>query len=65
MPRKRKSEESEEMVLISLYVPKHVIEKIDDLVRQGAFKSRSEFIREAIEEYLEDLDQNIMKYLYY
>jgi Arc/MetJ-type ribon-helix-helix transcriptional regulator len=57
MPRKRKSEENEEMVLISLYVPKHVIEKIDDLVRQGAFKSRSEFIREAIEEYLEDLEE--------
>ena len=60
MPRKRKSEkneEREEMVLISLYVPKHAIEKIDEMVRQGLFKSRSEFIREAIEEYLEDLEE--------
>jgi len=60
MPRKRKGEENEEreeMVLISLYVPKSTLEKIDEMVRQGMFKSRSEFIREAIEEYLEDLEE--------
>jgi len=60
MPRKRKSEENEEreeMVLISLYVPKRVIEKIDELVSQGMFHSRSEVIRMAIEEYLEDLEE--------
>ena len=56
MPRK-KSKESEEMILISLYVPKSTLEKIDEMVRQGLFKSRSEFIREAIEEYLEDLEE--------
>ena len=60
MPRKRKREENEEreeMVLISLYVPKSTLEKIDEMVRRGLFKSRSEFIRLAIEEYLEDLEE--------
>jgi len=54
MPRKTKNGE---MVLISLYIPRTTLEKIDELVKQGFFSSRSEFIREAVEEYLEDLEE--------
>ena len=57
MPRKYRKNEGEEMVLISLYIPKTTLEKIDELVKQGMFPSRSEFIREAVEEYLEDFEE--------
>lgn len=45
MPR-TKSEEK--MVLISVHVPKQMLEDLDELVRSGVFPSRSEAIRVAI-----------------
>jgi Arc/MetJ-type ribon-helix-helix transcriptional regulator len=38
----------EKMVLISVHIPKLLLDIIDDLVRQGVYPSRSEAIRDAI-----------------
>jgi len=40
------------LVSVSVHVPKQVVDEIDELVRQGRFASRSDFIRIAIEFYL-------------
>jgi antitoxin ParD1/3/4 len=45
MPR-TKSEEK--MILLSFHLPKKMLEDLDELVRSGAFPSRSEAIRVAI-----------------
>jgi metal-responsive CopG/Arc/MetJ family transcriptional regulator len=49
MPR-TKSEEK--MVLISVHIPKQMLEELDELVRSGSFPSRSEAIRVAIRDLL-------------
>ena len=36
------------MELISVHIPKQILEELDELVRQGVFPSRSEAIRTAI-----------------
>ena len=36
------------MELISVHIPKQILEELDELVRQGVFPSRSETIRTAI-----------------
>jgi len=36
------------MVLISVHLPRQMLEELDDLVKQGKFPSRSEAIRVAI-----------------
>jgi Arc/MetJ-type ribon-helix-helix transcriptional regulator len=38
----------EKMILISLHIPKQMLEELDELVRQGVFPNRSEAIRIAI-----------------
>jgi len=43
-----KKEKREKMVLISVHIPKPLLDIIDDLVRQGVYPSRSEAIRDAI-----------------
>ncbi len=43
-----KKEKREKMVLISLHIPKPLLDIIDNLVRQGIYPSRSEAIRDAI-----------------
>ena len=45
MPR-TKSEEK--MILLSFHLPKKMLEDLDELVKRGAFPSRSEAIRVAI-----------------
>jgi len=45
MPR---TKAKEKMVLISVHIPKQVLEEIDELVKQGVFPSRSEAIRTAV-----------------
>jgi len=40
------------LVSVSVHVPKQIVDEIDELVRQGRFASRSDFIRIAIEFYL-------------
>jgi len=50
MPPKVKSEEK--MILISLHLPRRMLEEIDELVRRGVFPSRSEAIRVAIRDLL-------------
>jgi hypothetical protein len=44
MPRKK----GDHMVLISVHVPKRILETIDSLVREGILPNRSEAIRMAL-----------------
>ena len=48
MPRKI----GEGMVLISVHLPRQMVEELNELVRRGAFPSRSEAIRAAIRDLL-------------
>jgi len=43
-----KTKAKEKMVLISVHVPKQMLEELDELVKKGIFPSRSEAIRIAI-----------------
>jgi Arc/MetJ-type ribon-helix-helix transcriptional regulator len=45
MPR---TKAQEKMVLLSVHLPKQLLEEIDNLVAQGLFPSRSEAIRTAV-----------------
>jgi Arc/MetJ-type ribon-helix-helix transcriptional regulator len=45
--------EREKMVIVCVHMPKSLVEKLDELVKQGEFPSRSEAIREAIKDFLE------------
>jgi Arc/MetJ-type ribon-helix-helix transcriptional regulator len=49
MPR---TKSKERMVLISVHLPKQMLEEIDELTSQGVFPSRSEAIRIAIRDLL-------------
>ncbi|ADY01142.1 putative transcriptional regulator, CopG family [Vulcanisaeta moutnovskia 768-28] len=40
------------MVLISVHIPKQMLEELDEFVKQGVFPSRSEAIRIAIRDLL-------------
>ena len=42
----------EKMVLISVHLPKQMLEELDELVKRGVFPSRSEAIRIAIRDLL-------------
>jgi len=42
----------EDMVLISVHLPRQMVEELNELVRRGAFPSRSEAIRAAIRDLL-------------
>ncbi|MFP3044956.1 MAG: ribbon-helix-helix domain-containing protein [Thermocladium sp.] len=43
-----KTKSKEKMVLISVHLPKQILEELDELVKKGIFPSRSEAIRIAI-----------------
>jgi len=45
MPKK---DPDSKMVLISVHIPKRILDTVDDLVRQGILPNRSEAIRMAI-----------------
>ena len=45
MPR---TKAQEKMVLLSVHIPKKMLEELDELVKQGMFPSRSEAIRAAV-----------------
>ncbi|WP_069807318.1 ribbon-helix-helix domain-containing protein [Vulcanisaeta thermophila] len=47
-----KTKAKEKMVLISVHIPKQMLEELDEYVRQGVFPSRSEAIRIAIRDLL-------------
>jgi len=47
-----KTKSKEKMVLISVHLPKQMLEEIDELTSQGVFPSRSEAIRIAIRDLL-------------
>ncbi len=49
MPR---TKSKEKMVLISVHVPKQMLEELDSLISRGVFPSRSEAIRIAIRDLL-------------
>ena len=38
----------DKMILISVHMPKQILQELDELVRQGKFPSRSEAIRVAV-----------------
>ena len=42
------SDKRDRMVLISVHVPKQLLDELDELVREGRFPNRSEAIRTAI-----------------
>ena len=47
-----KTKSKEKMALISVHIPKQMLEELDGLVSQGIFPSRSEAIRIAIRDLL-------------
>ncbi|MFB6471192.1 MAG: ribbon-helix-helix domain-containing protein [Vulcanisaeta sp. AZ3] len=47
-----KTKAKEKMVLISVHIPKQMLEELDELVKQGVFPSRSEAIRISIRDLL-------------
>ncbi|MGC8570758.1 ribbon-helix-helix domain-containing protein [Caldivirga sp.] len=47
-----KTKSEEKMVLISVHIPRQMLEELDELVRSGVFPSRSEAIRVAIRDLL-------------
>jgi len=47
-----KTKAKEKMVLISVHIPKQMLEELDELVRRGIFPSRSEAIRIAVRDLL-------------
>ena len=47
-----KTKRQEKMVLISVHIPKQMLEELDELVKKGTFPSRSEAIRIAIRDLL-------------
>ena len=47
-----KTKAKEKMVLISVHIPKQMLEELDEMVKQGKFPSRSEAIRIAIRDLL-------------
>ncbi len=53
------------VVVISVKVPREMIEEVDKLIRAGLFSSRSEAIRRAIamliKEYFDGLDERVVK----
>jgi len=51
-----KTKAKEKMVLISVHLPRQMINELDEMVRQGKFPSRSEAIRVAVRDliYRED-----------
>ncbi|ABL88717.1 transcriptional regulator, CopG family [Pyrobaculum islandicum DSM 4184] len=49
MPR---SKSQDKMSLISVHVPKKMLEELDELVRRGIFPNRSEAIRAALRDLL-------------
>mgnify|MGYP001770677275 FL=1 len=56
MPR---SKSQEKMVLISVHLPRQLLEELDGLVRKGVFPSRSEAIRFLLREGVLRLSQGI------
>jgi Arc/MetJ-type ribon-helix-helix transcriptional regulator len=51
----------EDGITVSLRLPKRVIEEVDRVVSEGMFQSRSDFIREAIRQYLIRLNEKSPK----
>ncbi|MFN7106234.1 MAG: ribbon-helix-helix domain-containing protein [Pyrobaculum sp.] len=47
-----KNKSQDKMSLISVHVPKRMIDELDELVRRGIFPSRSEAIRAALRDFL-------------
>jgi Arc/MetJ-type ribon-helix-helix transcriptional regulator len=53
MPRTKAPKGS--MVLLSVHLPKQLLEEIDELVRQGRYPSRAELIRAAVRDMLDEM----------
>jgi Arc/MetJ-type ribon-helix-helix transcriptional regulator len=51
----------EDGITVSLRLPRKIIEEVDKVVEQGFFQSRSDFIREAIRQYLIRLNEKSPK----
>ncbi len=51
MPR---SINNEKMEMVSIHIPKQMLEQLDQMVKLGIYPSRSEAIRAAVREFLKD-----------
>ena len=49
---KTNNNKRERMVLISVHIPKQMLDELDELIREGRFPNRSEAIRTAIRDLL-------------
>jgi antitoxin ParD1/3/4 len=49
-----KSINNEKMEMISIHIPKQMLEQLDQMVKLGIYPSRSEAIRAAVREFLKD-----------
>jgi antitoxin ParD1/3/4 len=49
-----KSIKNEKMEMISIHIPKQMLEQLDQMVKLGIYPSRSEAIRAAVREFLKD-----------
>ena len=52
MTMQKNSKKYERTILISVHIPKQMLEELDELVREGRFPNRSEAIRAAIRDLL-------------
>jgi len=49
-----KSINNEKMEVVSIHIPKQMLEQLDQMVKLGIYPSRSEAIRAAVREFLKD-----------
>jgi len=49
-----KSINNEKMEMVSIHIPKQMLEQLDQMVKLGIYPSRSEAIRAAVREFLKD-----------
>jgi len=49
-----KSINNEKMEMVSIHIPKQMLEQLDQMVKLGIYPSRSEVIRAAVREFLKD-----------
>ncbi len=47
------------MVIVSLHIPSQLAEKLDKIVRQGGYTSKSEAIRDTIRLLLREYEKNV------
>lgn len=49
--------EGDGMNTIQIRVPEKILKKVDEIIRQGVFRSRSQLLREALTKFIAEMDQ--------